>query len=97
MIGLMGTKITSNLGLKILINFIHVVHHQDVFGGNGTVGFQLEAPMAVRVLKVEEAIPCSYKRLKELFFKKGMTELAQRLCQVLTFNGFFHNRNSLSI
>jgi hypothetical protein len=70
MVPLMGTEISGNLGLEILIDLIHIMHHQDVFGGNGTICFELKAPEAIRVLKTDKAIAGPYDRLVKLFPKE---------------------------
>jgi hypothetical protein len=72
----MGTEIVGDLGLEILIDLIHIMHHQDVFGGNGAVCLQLKAPEAVRMLKADKAIACSRDRLVESIPKKGLMELS---------------------
>ena len=69
-IGLMVPKVGSHLRLKLLVNLVHVMHHQDVFGRNGTIRLQLKTPKSIGMLKIEEGVAGSLNRLFELFFKK---------------------------
>ena len=67
---LAAAEIIGNLGLQSRIDLIHVVHHQDVFGGNGAIGFELKAPIAIRVLKIEQRVQGSPDRSPGLFLEE---------------------------
>jgi hypothetical protein len=51
---LMLTKIHSDLGSELIIDLVHVMHHEYVFGWAGTVGFKIEAVVTVGMLEGEQ-------------------------------------------
>ena len=55
-------KIHRDLGLKFGLDFIHEMHHQDVFGRDRAIGFKFEDPIAILVLKTQEVIACAGHR-----------------------------------
>ena len=54
---LMSAQINRNLGLKVRVDLVHEMHHEDVFRRDRAVGLQFEDPVAFRVLLVEQKIP----------------------------------------
>jgi hypothetical protein len=85
---LAAAEIIGNLGLQICIDLIHVVHHQDVFGGDGAIGFELKTPMAIRVLKSKQGVPGSPDRSAGLFLEERSVVL---LDDGYPFYDRFHN------
>jgi len=71
-ITLVLAEIVSYFGLKLLIDFIHVMHHQDIFSGDGTVGFEFETPVTFWMLKGQESLSSPYDRLLKLLLKKRL-------------------------
>ncbi len=49
-LALASTQIDADLRLQLLVDAVEKMFQQDVFGGDRRVGFELEQPMAVRVL-----------------------------------------------
>jgi hypothetical protein len=45
-----GASGNRKLALERLIDLVHEVHHQDVFSGNGAIGLELVAPVAIGLL-----------------------------------------------
>jgi hypothetical protein len=48
------------------------MHHQDVFSGDGTVGFEFETPVTFWMLKGQESLSSPYDRLLKLLLKKRL-------------------------
>ena len=68
------TQVDGDLPLQRLVHLVHVVHHQDVLGRDGAVGFELEAPVAFRVLGREQSAPGTLDRLVEDVPRRGTND-----------------------
>src|SRR6185437_9076359 len=62
---LLLAQIDSELALESRVDLIQIMHHQDVFGGNGAVGLELEEPVSVGPLQPDERIARGRDRLTE--------------------------------
>jgi hypothetical protein len=58
-----GAQVTRHLLLQHIVDFIHVMHHQDVFGGDRAVGLQLKAPVSVLVLMFQQRHAATFNGL----------------------------------
>src|SRR6266576_4603034 len=53
-LALASAQICGEFGFEIPVDLAHVVHHQNILGGNGTIGLELETPGAFGVLRAEK-------------------------------------------
>ena len=53
-LALMSAQVGGEFTLERRVDLVHIVHHQDVLGRDGTIGLQLETPITVRVLQAEQ-------------------------------------------
>ena len=62
-----AAQIDGDLGFQLGVNGLaEIMAQQDIFGGNGGVGFKLEYPMAVGTLPVEQRLRRSCDRTVEI-------------------------------
>ena len=62
-IGLLAAaQIDGQLGGEVAVDLAHVMHHQQVFGRDGAVGLELEAPVAVGVLPLDQRADATAER-----------------------------------
>ena len=64
-------QVHRDLCLECLVDLVHVVHHQHVLGGDRAVGFQLEAPVTIRVLSGQQCLPSPIDRSVEPIAPRG--------------------------
>ena len=79
----MLTKINRDLGRELIIDLVHVVHHEYVFGRDGAVGFKIETVVAVGVLKGKQTFIRSGDGVFKLHLEDAFGELLvgrYRLC-----------------
>src|SRR6185295_18226606 len=53
---LVSAQIRSEFALEFVIDLAQVVHHQDIFGGNGAIGLELIAPVAIGMLGPQQSV-----------------------------------------
>ena len=57
MLALDRPQVADDLGLEHgIVRLAQEMAQQDIFGGNGGVGFELERPMAVRLLQARQGV-----------------------------------------
>jgi hypothetical protein len=70
------------------------VHHQDIFGGNGAVGFELKAKVAIGFLEGKQGVSGFMDRLIDLLIEEG---LIVRPCDFSPIGCRFHGRREPAI
>ena len=53
---LANAEVGDQFPLELFVGLAHIVHHQDILGGDGTIGLQLKTPIPVRSLQAEQRV-----------------------------------------
>jgi len=69
---LMSPKIIGNPALDVVIDLIRIVHHQNVFGGDGTIGLKLKTPISILMLKSKQGFSRFPGRFFDRLKKEGL-------------------------
>src|SRR5689334_1435808 len=49
-------QVAGHFRLQNIVEFVHVMHHEDVFRRNRAIGLQLEAPVTVFMLMLDQSV-----------------------------------------